>query len=108
MIDNKDKLLEQFFADNRQEIADNGFSRRVMHHLPRRNQHLSEIWTAFCFTLALVLFVVLDGLELILGTLRETAATAVKHGAAELDSKSLIIAGIVLLYFAYRKISTLA
>ena len=28
-----DKLLQQFFSDNRKEIEDNGFSRRVMHHL---------------------------------------------------------------------------
>ena len=34
-IDN-DKLLRDFFAENKQEIADNGFSRRVMHHLPDR------------------------------------------------------------------------
>ena len=32
-IDN-DKLLKDFFAENKREIADNGFSRRVMHHLP--------------------------------------------------------------------------
>ena len=32
-IDN-DKLLRDFFTENRQEIADKGFSRRVMHHLP--------------------------------------------------------------------------
>ncbi len=35
-IDN-DKLLRDFFAENKQEIADNGFSRRVMHHLPGRS-----------------------------------------------------------------------
>ena len=27
-----DKLLQNFFAENKQEIADNGFSHRVMHH----------------------------------------------------------------------------
>jgi hypothetical protein len=26
-----DKLLQQFFSDNRKEMEDNGFSRRVMH-----------------------------------------------------------------------------
>ena len=35
-IDN-DKLLRDFFTENRQEIADRGFSRRVMHHLPDRS-----------------------------------------------------------------------
>ena len=39
-IDN-DKLLRDFFAENKQEIADNGFSRRVMHHLPDRSNRLA-------------------------------------------------------------------
>ena len=33
-IDN-DKLLRDFFAENKQEIADNGFSRRVIAPLTR-------------------------------------------------------------------------
>ena len=97
MMENDDKLLTSFFAEHRQEIADNGFSR-----------HLAQIWTAFCFTLALVLFVSLDGVQLILDTLRETFDTAIRSGASELDPKSLIIAGVVLLYFGYRKISSMA
>lgn len=108
MMENDDKLLKQFFADNRQEIADNGFTRGVMHRLPDRSLRLSQIWTAFCFTLALVLFVAFDGLQLVLGTLRETFTSAIENGATQLDPKSLIVAGIVLLYLGYRKISTLA
>ena len=40
-----DKLLQQFFSDNRKEIEDNGFSRRVMHHLPDRYYRISQLWT---------------------------------------------------------------
>lgn len=108
MMENDDKLLKQFFADNRQEIADNGFTRRVLHRLPDHSRRLSQIWTVFCFTLALVLFVAFDGLQLVLGTLRETFTSAIENGATQLDPKSLIVAGIVLLYFGYRKISSLA
>ena len=61
-IDN-DKLLRDFFAENKQEIADNGFSRRVMHHLPDRNNRLARIWSAFVMTVAAALFVWLGGLE---------------------------------------------
>ena len=89
MMKNNDKLLTSFFAEHRQEIADNGFSRRVLRHLPDRSRHLAQIWTAFCFTLALVLFVSLDGVQLILDTLRETFDTAIRSGASELDPKSL-------------------
>ena len=41
-IDN-DKLLKDFFAENKREIADNGFSRRVMHHLPDRSNRLARL-----------------------------------------------------------------
>ena len=108
MMENEDKLLEQFFADNRQEIADNGFTRRVMHRLPANGHRLSQIWTTFCFTLALVLFIALDGLQLVLDTLYETFNGPIMNGASELDPKSLLIAAIVLLYLGYRKITSLA
>lgn len=103
-----DKLLQQFFSDNRKEIKDNGFSRRVMRHLPDRYYRISQMWSMFCFTLAVVLFFALDGLKLVVGALRETFTSAVQSGATELDPKSMLIAGIVLLYLGYRKISSLA
>ena len=108
MMENNDKLLTSAGPEHRQEIADNRFSRRVLRHLPDRSHHLAQIWAAFCFTLCLVLFVALDGVQLILDTLRETFDSAIRSGASELDPKSLIIAGVVLLYFGYRKIVSMA
>lgn len=108
MMENDDKLLASFFAEHQQEIADNGFSRRVMRRLPDRTRHLSQLWSACCFTLALVLFIALDGVQLVLGTLRETFDTLLQNGASELDPKSLLIAGGVLLFLGYRKIASLA
>lgn len=46
-IDN-DKLLKDFFAENKREIADNGFSRRVMHQLPRSQQSTGTSLDAIC------------------------------------------------------------
>lgn len=105
---NNDKLLIDFFAENRQEIPDNGFTRRVMRHLPDRTRRISQVWVTFCFTLALVLFFVFDGLQQVLGTLRETLTAAAQSGVTELDPKSLLVAGIVLLFLLYRKICSLA
>ena len=42
MTENNDKLLIDFFAENRQEIPDNGFTRRVMRHLPATNKDLGS------------------------------------------------------------------
>lgn len=80
MMENDDKLLVAFFDENRQEIPDNGFTRRVMRHLPDRTRRISQLWVTFCFTLALVLFFAFDGLQLVLGTLRETFTVATQSG----------------------------
>lgn len=102
-----DKLLREFFSDHRKEIADNGFSRRVMQHLPDRYYWISQLWSLFCFALAIGLFFYLDGLQLVLATLREALAHMLESGATEMDPKSMVLVVIVLLYFGYRKVCSL-
>jgi len=41
-----DKLLKDFFSDHKQEIADNGFSNRVMRRLP---EHADRGWIVWIF-----------------------------------------------------------
>lgn len=105
MTEMNDKLLKQFFSQNKQEIADNGFSHRVMRNLPGRQENtLSRIWSACCVAIALILFFALDGLQLVCGVLRETFTSMIEYGATNLDMKSLLIAGIVLLFLGVRRI----
>ena len=63
MTDNE--LLDRFFETARQmEIADDGFTERVMRRVPSRNtQTLSRLWTVFCVALGVLLFVLLRGWE---------------------------------------------
>ena len=68
MNENDNKLLEQFFLEaSQQEIADNGFSERVMEQLPQRQRSsrifnvLSHLWTVFCVVFAVVVFVLSQG-----------------------------------------------
>ena len=104
----RNKLLRDFFAENKQEIADNGFSRRVMHHLPDRSNRLARIWSAFVMTVAAALFVWLGGLEATWGTIREVFIGMINHGTSSLDPKSIIIAAVVLLFMATRKVASMA
>ncbi len=106
-VDN-DKLLRDFFAENKQEIADNGFSRRVMRHLPDRSHRLARIWSAFVMAVAVVLFFWLDGFEAAWRTIREVFIDMVNHGVTSLDPKSIIIATVVLLFMATRKVASWA
>ncbi len=64
-IENDEKLLKDFFTANKQEIADNGFSRRVMHRLPDRSNWLARIWNAAVVVAGAVLFIWMGGLKLL-------------------------------------------
>lgn len=109
MMENDNKLIEKFLAPGRREIADNGFTRRVMRHLPDRREQLAKVWTWAGFALALVLFIALDGVTLLWNALRETFSNIIEQGVAtDIDPKSLLIAGIVLLFLGYKKIASLA
>jgi hypothetical protein len=53
-----DKQLERFFAQNKQEISDNGFSDRVTQHLPEKQRTPGLVWI---FAVVSTLLVVLTG-----------------------------------------------
>lgn len=56
MEDNKDILLNQLFAEAANtEIADNGFTRKVMRQLPSRAELYNRIWTFACVIVAIFL-----------------------------------------------------
>ena len=55
-MEDKDILLNNLFAEAaKTEIADNGFSRKVMRRLPSRAERMSRIWTCVCTMAAVVL-----------------------------------------------------
>ena len=107
-IENDENLLKDFFTANKQEIADNGFSRRVMHRLPDRSNWLARIWNAAVVVAGAVLFIWMGGLEAAWGTIREVFISMINQGTAELDPKSIIIASVVLVFMATRKVASMA
>jgi hypothetical protein len=107
MNDNDDKLLEQFFSEKKQTIADNGFSARVMHRLPGRNNKLASILASFGIILSIILFFLFDGIHVILGFFRDVFVSVIQNNATTLDLKTLAIAGAVLLFMGVRKIYTM-
>jgi hypothetical protein len=104
MTEMDDKLLKRFFSEHKQEIEDNGFSRRVMKSLPDHSLRISNVWTTCCGVLSVILFFALGGLQAIGDVLRETFTSAIQYGAANLDLRSLSIAATVLLFFGVRSI----
>lgn len=63
---NDDQLIKQFMQTNKREIANNGFSRRVMNQLPISAELCSDILTIVCVISCCILFYVYDGISIIL------------------------------------------
>ena len=65
MMENKkltdDELVMMFFEENRVELPDDGFSKRVMKQLPTRSVRLNRIWTAACWLVGIVAFFLCNG-----------------------------------------------
>lgn len=61
MTENDEQMLMRFFDEHRQDIADNGFTERVMRQLPTRTMRLSRWWTAICWAIGIALFFMVDG-----------------------------------------------
>jgi hypothetical protein len=61
MTNMDDNTIRAFLREQRQEIPDQGFSRRVMEHIPRRSSRYSLWWTAGVLIAFFALFFSLDG-----------------------------------------------
>lgn len=82
-MEDNERLIEQFLKQNRQEIADDGFTERVMRGLPERKPQydwLPTIWNAVMMTLALVLFIVFGGVSLVKDALYQNLDLALTQG----------------------------
>lgn len=112
MVDNDDILLKDFLQANKQEVADNGFSRRVMNRLPERKaQLLSYLLSAVSIVLAVVLFFVQGGVGLVGSDLREvfqnisfSGSFASLHGT---EPWTVAVVAVVLLFMGYGKLANL-
>ena len=80
MIEDNDSLLQQFFSEAAsQQIADNGFTERVMQRLPSRMNWFVRIWNTVCIVLFAVLFVVFRGWDLLAVQLEVMLRTMSTH-----------------------------
>lgn len=105
---NDDKLLKDFFAKGKKEITDDGFSQMVMHQLPDRKNRMIEYIANFIMLICLVLFFAFNGVQAVLDTLKEALIGMIQQGTTSgIDPKSIIIAGVVLLFMATRKICSM-
>lgn len=106
MTDNE--LLEQLFRPAREmQIADNGFSEKVMKDLPqgRDVKRLSRLWTIFCVVVAIVLFVLLGAWDtVIMGLLTWLSTLPNQHHLLMLTLTAGVLALLAVSEVVYREL----
>ena len=120
MTDKDNLLLEGFFKEAaRQQIADDGFSERVMTavdesmRMNRRYTLYIHLWTLFCIVVAVILFFVAGGTDMLkasIWSLLHTAFTwlsvfirVAPTTEIHLDPVALILAaGFLLVFLPYQ------
>jgi len=55
-METTDKLLKDFFSQNKKEIADNGFTRRVMRKLPEQADRSWIVWVFAAIGMAISIY----------------------------------------------------
>lgn len=104
MMETDDKLIRDFFNENRQEVPDRGFSRRVMRKLPQRRNLVFKICGIVIALFAFALFIAYGGLLGIIYLFRDMFISLAQNSNLFTDPKSIIIAVIVLAILGFNKI----
>ena len=55
-METNDQMLKQFFSEQKQEFADNGFSRRVMRNLPETADRSWIVWIFAAIGMAISIY----------------------------------------------------
>ncbi|MBR6964383.1 MAG: DUF5056 domain-containing protein [Prevotella sp.] len=98
-------LLERFFSQQRAEIQDHGFSRRVMRQLPSRNNKLNRWWTAFCIMLGIVFFIAIRGWKVLADAITVAVRTVPAQDVFQLTPVTLAVAlGALALMFVLHRV----
>ncbi len=108
MMETDDKLIRSFFEENKKEIADRGFSRRVMRSLPRRKNRIFKALTIAIGIAAFGLFIAYDGLLGLIYIIRDLFIAIAQNSNLYTDPKSIIIAVVVLAVLGFSKICSLS
>lgn len=107
MMENEDKLISQFMHANKHEIADNGFSRRVIRQLPERAQWLSDVLSIVCTLLCCILFYVFDGFDYLFRAIIEIITSQSYNLVNNGNFQTLLVATVVLIIVGVQRVRSI-
>lgn len=105
--DPDDILLRQFLKENKKEIEDFGFSRKVIHRLPYKEKTLLRWWTAVCAALCTGLFFTFGGLNYLIQLIYEVFIVSFGRELTEMNPLHLILAFLVIAGIEIQRICTI-
>lgn len=100
ITDTQDNLLVASFFERygKRDIADNGFSERVMGNLPRRKQsyakRVNAVWTGICGIAAAALFLLGGGIR----TTQAVVLDIMSHLASAISTIDITLSSVVIAY----------
>lgn len=103
----KDELVESFLKAHKKEVEDFGFSRRVMHRLPRRSNLWVNLWTLFCSLIAITLFFVFDGLAIVQRWFMDILGIIVHGQLPDINTTYFCVAFLVLIGLGIQRICSI-
>lgn len=104
MMENNDQFIKDFLLANKREIADNGFSRRVIRHLPQRAKWLSDMLSAICTLICCTLFYIFNGFEVMFQAINDIVTSQAYYLISDTNFRSLAIATVILMIIGVQRI----
>lgn len=106
MMEYDDRLIKQFMQENKHEIADNGFSRRVTGMLPKQIQWLSDLLSILCTIVCCILFYVFNGFGLLIQAISAIITSQSFYLINDVNFRSLVIATLILIVLGVQRACT--
>lgn len=103
----KDENIRDFFQSEKKEIKDNGFSKRVMRHLPSDQYKLANAWIAFCIAVGSILFFSFDGFKALCNILREIILIFLQNEVVHTHPVLMGILLVLTLIYGIRRVCTI-
>ena len=108
MMETDDKLIREFMLSGKKEVADNGFTRRVMTQLPQRNFVAAIVVAMVLFVVMAFLFVTSGAAQMLVLKVRDIVVDSLKEGTFVNGVRSCGVLFIGVVVLVYQKIGSLS
>ncbi|MDD2525428.1 MAG: DUF5056 domain-containing protein [Bacteroidales bacterium] len=101
--DSDDQLIRNYLKQTEKKLSDEGFSARVMRHLPGRAECFVQVWTLLCVVSGVFLFVSIDGCQLVANLMQKMGLALLDSGILQQNPLHLsLITTLIAGYIGYK------